>query len=240
MLIAILTSFALSVSPPDSTPHCLTLNELLESGSVKRINELNTISFFGPSYSMFTHEQEQTKKRTIGFRWDVDSVSYLQFEKIEKTARAFSDLINIYFLGEKQLRYLDEILIVVTCQGDTTKYHSFNFLIDHSLKYLNYEVDKKVKLLKDLSVCEIQGATSTDLNNQLKSILYMNIIVPDIVVSSENEIQPLKDTLTKVVKNFILSNNREYYSKCQLSFVGQHGGKKEYTFLISKPQNESL
>jgi hypothetical protein len=240
MLLAILFSFTLSVSPPDSTPHCLTVNELMESGSVRRINELSTISFLGPNYSMVTHEQEQTMKRTIGFRWDLDSVSYSQFEKIEKAARAFSDLINIYFLEKKQLQYLDEILLVVTRQGDSTKYYSFNYLIDKALKYLNYPVDKKVKLVKDLFVCEIQGGPSTDINNQLKSILYLTIIVPEVVAEGEKKIQPLIDSLTKVVKNFILSEHREYYSKCQLSFVGQHGGMKEHTFLISKPKSENL
>jgi hypothetical protein len=240
MLIAILMSFTLSASPLDSTPHCLTINELLESGSMQRVNEFRTFFFWGPNYTIATDKEEQTQKRTIGFNWSVDSVSFSQFEKIEKAAKAFSDLINIYFLGEKQLKYLDEILIVLTRQNDSTKYHSFNFLVDPSLKYLDYAVDKKVKLLKDLSVCEIQFAITTDLNDQLKSILYLTIIVPDVVVSIEKNIKPIKDSFTKVVENFILSDNRDYYSKYQLSFVGQHGGKKEYSIVISKPKNETL
>lgn len=239
MLIALLLSFAGPTCKTDSTPDYLTINELKVSGSIQKIKEISTFSFLGPTFRLVLYDQEESKKKTIGFSWDLDSLSYSKFDKIEKAACAFSDMINIYFLEQKQLHNLDEIMLLVTRDGDSAKCHSFNFLIDSNLKDIKYPVDQKIKLLKDISLCDIQCNITTDEYNSSKAIMYLTMIVPDVVVKIENNLNPLKDALIQAVDKFILSDNREYYSKYQLTFAGQHV-KKEFTIPISKPQNETL
>lgn len=240
MLIAILISATLSASHPDTIPHCLTLKELEKSGALSRINDLSILLPLGPNYTVATHEEPETNKRTIGFNWSVDSVSFSHYDEIERAALAFSDMINLYFLREKELKHLDEIMLVVNQQGDSTKYHFFNFLIEPKLRYRNYTIDKRIKMLKDLSICRIEDISFPDENRQLKYILHLTISVPDVVVSIEKNLLPLKEALKIVVENFILARHRENYSRYQLTFVGQHNGTKDYAFPIGVSKNETL
>jgi len=233
-------SASLFAAYPDTTRHCPTLNELKESGAFERINDLSIFFTLGSEYTVSIHEEALTKKRTIGFNWSVDSVSFSHYEEIQRAALAFSDLINIYFLGENELRNLDEILIVVNRKGDSTNYYSFNLLIDNKLKYRKNTIDQKMKLLKDLFICKIEHITYPDGNNPFKSVLRLTINLPDIIISIDKNLVPFKEPLKKVVKNFIIRGHHEQCSKFQLQFVGQRNVEKEYTFPVDEFKNESL